>query len=66
MPSGTMVASARRHHLAMKRFALKLLLTTRVLRRGSGRLDPAELVTWLLTVVVFVFIGVLLWVRGPY
>jgi len=61
-----MTAFTQGHHFTMKRFALKLLLTSQALHRRSGRLDPFELVTWLLTTLVIAFIGIYVWVRGPY
>ena len=53
-------------HPTMQKFALKLLLTSLMFRRRSNRLDGAQLVAWLLTTAVIVFVGIYLWVHGPY
>jgi hypothetical protein len=50
----------------MQKFALKFLLTSLMFRRRSGRLDAAQLVAWLLTTCMIVFVGIYLWAHGPY
>ena len=50
----------------MQKFALKLLLTSLAIKRRSKRIDGAQFVASLLTLVVLVAVGLYIWSRGPY
>jgi len=50
----------------MQKFALKLLLTSLIVRRKSKRIDGAQLAASLLTVVVIVLVGLHVWSHGQY
>lgn len=50
----------------MQKFALKLLLTNLLVRRGSKRGDGAQFVASLLTLLLIASVGIYLWVHGPY
>lgn len=50
----------------MQKFALKFLLTSLIVGRGSKRLDGAQLATSLLTLVVIVLVGLYVWSHGQY
>jgi len=50
----------------MQKFALKLLLTSLVVRRRSKRIDGAQLAASLVTLVVIVSVGLYVWTHGPY
>jgi hypothetical protein len=50
----------------MQKFALKLLLTSLIVRRGSKRVDGAQLGASLLTLVVIVLIGLYMWSHDQY
>ena len=50
----------------MQKFAFKLLLTSLAIKRRSKRIDGAQFVASLLTLVVLVAVGLYIWSRGPY
>ena len=50
----------------MQKFVLKLLLTSLVFRRGSKRIEGAQLVASLLTLVVIISVGLYVWAHGLY
>jgi hypothetical protein len=50
----------------MQKFAFKLLLTNLIVRRGSKRIDGAQLAASLLTLVVIVSVGLYVWSHGQY
>ena len=50
----------------MQKFALKMLLTNMVLKRRSKRVDSAQIVASVLTLVAIVSVGIYVWVHGPY
>jgi hypothetical protein len=50
----------------MQKFALKMLLTNMVLKRRSKRVDGAQFVASLLTLVAIVSVGLYIWAHGPY
>jgi len=50
----------------MPKFALKLLLTSLTVRRGSKRMDGAQLVASLLTLIGIVLVGLYVWSHGQY
>jgi hypothetical protein len=50
----------------MQKFALKFLLTSLIVRRGSKRINGAQLAASLLTVVVIVLVGLYVWSHGQY
>ena len=50
----------------MQKFVIKLLLTSLVFRRGSKRIEGAQLVASLLTLVVIVSVGLYVWAHGMY
>jgi hypothetical protein len=50
----------------MQKFALRLLLTSLIVRRGSKRIDGAQLAASLLTLVVIVLVGLYMWSHGEY
>jgi hypothetical protein len=50
----------------MQKFALKLLLTSLIVRRGSKRIDGAQLAASLLSMVVIVVAGLYVWSHGQY
>jgi hypothetical protein len=50
----------------MQKFALKLLLTGLIVRRGSKRIDGAQLAASLLTLAVIGLVGLYSWSRGQY
>jgi hypothetical protein len=50
----------------MQKFALKLLLTSLIVRRGSKRVDGAQLAASLLTLVGIVLIGIYMWSHDQY
>jgi hypothetical protein len=50
----------------MQKFALKLLLTNLTVRRGSKRIDGAQLAASLLTLTVIVLIGLYVWSHGQF
>jgi hypothetical protein len=50
----------------MQKFALKLLLTGLIVRRGSKRIDGVQLAASLLTLVVIVLVGLYVWSHGQY
>jgi hypothetical protein len=50
----------------MQKFALKMLLTSLLVRRGSKRIDGAQLAASLLMVVVTVLVGLYVWSHGQY
>jgi hypothetical protein len=50
----------------MPKFALKMLLTSLIVRRGSKRVDGAQLAASILTLVVIVLVGLYVWSHGQY
>jgi hypothetical protein len=50
----------------MQKFALKLLLTSLIVRRGSKRVDGAQLAASLLTLVGIVLVGLYIWSHDQY
>jgi hypothetical protein len=50
----------------MQKFAIKLLMTSLIIRRGSKRIDGAELAASLLMLVVIVLVGLYMWSQGQY
>ena len=50
----------------MQKFILKLLLTSLVFRRGSKRIEGAQLVASLLTLVVIISVGLYVWAHRLY
>jgi hypothetical protein len=50
----------------MQKFALKLLLTSLIVRRGSKRIDGAQLAAPLLTLAVIILVGLYVWSHGQY
>jgi hypothetical protein len=50
----------------MQEFALKLLLTSLIVRRGSKRVDGAQLAASLLTLVGIVLVGLYMWSHDQY
>ena len=50
----------------MPKFAIKLLLTSLIVRRGSKRMDGAQLAAALLMLVAIVLVGLYLWSHGQY
>ena len=50
----------------MQKFALKMLLTSLIVRRGSKRFDGAQLAASLLMLVAIVLVGLYVWSRGQY
>jgi hypothetical protein len=67
MPAGSGAVRAAHLKVAhMQKFALKLLLTSLIVRRGSKRIDGAQLATSLLSMVVIVVAGLYVWSHGQY
>ncbi len=50
----------------MQKFALKMLLTSMVLNRRSKRVDGAQFVASLLTLVAIISVGLYIWAHGSY
>jgi hypothetical protein len=50
----------------MQKFAVKLLLTSLIARRGSKRINGPQLAASLLTLVVIVVVGLYVWSHGQY
>jgi len=50
----------------MPKLALKMLLTSLTVRRGSKRADGVQLAAALLTLAVIVLAGLYVWTHGPY
>jgi hypothetical protein len=50
----------------MQKFALKLLLTGLIVRRGSKRIDGAQLAASLLALTVIVLVGLYVWSHGQF
>jgi hypothetical protein len=50
----------------MQKFVLKLLLASLVFRTGSKRIEGAQLVASLLTLVVIISVGLYVWAQGLY
>jgi hypothetical protein len=50
----------------MQKFGLKLLLASLVFPRGSKRIEGAQLVTSLLTLVVIISVGLYVWAHELY
>jgi hypothetical protein len=50
----------------MQKFVLKLLLTNLIVRRGSKRIDGAQLVASLLTLILIFLVGLYVWSHGQY
>ena len=57
---------ARSKSRIMPKFALKMLLTSLIVRRGSKRVDGAQLGASILTLVVIVLVGLYVWSHGQY
>jgi hypothetical protein len=52
--------------IIMQKFALKLLLTSLIVRRGSKRVDGAQFAALLLTLVGIVLVGLYIWSHDQY
>jgi hypothetical protein len=50
----------------MQKFALKLLLTNLTVRRGSKRIDGAQLAASLLALILIFLAGLYAWSHGQY
>ncbi|WP_213736970.1 hypothetical protein [Bradyrhizobium sp. dw_411] len=50
----------------MQKFALKLLLSRLIVRRGAKRIDGAQLAASLLTLLGIALIGLYVWSHGQY
>jgi hypothetical protein len=50
----------------MQKIALKMLLTGLIARRGSKRINAAQLTASLLMLVVLLFVGLYIWSHGAY
>ena len=50
----------------MQKFALKLLVTELIYRRGSKRVGGAQFLSTLLTLVLITCVGIYLLIHGPY
>jgi hypothetical protein len=50
----------------MQKFALKLLLTSLIARRGSKRINGAHFAASLLTLILIFWIGLYIWLHGQY
>jgi hypothetical protein len=67
MPTGPgRSAPATSKSSIMQKFALKLLLTSLIVRRKSKRIDGAQLATSLLTLALLFSIGLYAWLHGQY
>jgi hypothetical protein len=67
MPAGrTRDAPGHAAMSLMPKFALKMLLTSLTVRRGSKRSDGVQLVATLLTLALIVLAGLYIWSHGPY
>lgn len=50
----------------VQKFVLKLLLTSLVFRKGSKRIEGAQLAATLLTLFVIISVGLYVWAHGLY
>jgi hypothetical protein len=50
----------------MQKIALKMLLTGLIARRGSKRINAAQLAASLLMLVLLLFVGLYIWSHGAY
>jgi hypothetical protein len=50
----------------MQKFALKLLLTGLIVRRGSKRIDGAQFAASLLALIVIALVGLYVWSHGQF
>ena len=67
MPAGPGAVRAGHVEVSiMQKFALKLLLTNLIVRRGSKRIDGAQLVASLLTLILIFLVGLYVWSHGQY
>lgn len=48
----------------MQKFALKLLLTSLVVKGWSKRIEGVQLATTLITLVVIISVGIYIWAHG--
>ena len=48
----------------MQKFVLRMLLTSRVLRRPSARVGDAQAIAALMTMIFLVLVGIYAWIRS--